>query len=390
MVGSTDGDIKPGLFQRAVLDPSIFVSLRDSTIASHHKLSDEVTVQRTPRLGVLCQDGSSNPKFSHPWYQGAYTVTFPDVCCRIVNDVTVFNEYMALHEAGAIVDHLTTFRGRADGTFHLEDATAALIQRHLNEFRSRQAEPDVIDDLTLIAHNEGGETWGHWIVQNLPKILLFKRLHPDGRIALPLAYTEAGNNFGLSLRFYGIGPESIVVLDKHKSYRFRNAAFVDHVSHAGAAHPLIFYLLQSVTDAIQVDLISPRLFIDRATRRPSREIENMSEVAQCALDKGFVRGPLGVAPFEGQVAIWRQATHFLGVLGSDFTGIVFGKAGQEILSITPDFHGDLFFFDLAAAKGMVWHEMLCGRLAKERTPPQDSSFSVDRNTFSSFLTNVFG
>jgi capsular polysaccharide biosynthesis protein len=299
---------------------------------------------------------------------------------------------MALHDAGAIVDHLTTFRGRADGSFHLEEATAALIKQHLDQFRLYHGEPEVIGELTLIAHNEGGETWGHWIVQNLPKILLFKRLHPHGRIALPLAYTEPGNNFGLSLRFYGIEPESIVALDKHKSYLFRNAAFVDHVSHAGAAHPLVFYLLQSVADKIQVDLISPRLllFIERATRRPSRGIENISEVAQCAMEKGFVRGPLGGVPFDGQVAIWRSATHFLSVLGSDFTGIVFGKAGQEILSITPDFHGDLFFFDLAAAKGMVWHEMLCGQRAKERTPPQDSSFSVGRNTFSSFLTSVFG
>ncbi|MBM6583359.1 glycosyltransferase family 61 protein [Microvirga sp. BT689] len=366
------------------------MSLRDSTIASYHKLSDEVTVQRTPRLGILCKDRSSNPKFSHPWYQGTYTVTFPDVCCRIVDNVTVFNEYMALHKAGAIIDHLTTFRGWADGTFHLEEATAALIKQHLNEFQSRRDEPEVIEELTLIVHNEGGETWGHWLVQNLPKVLVFKHLHPHGKIALPLAYAETGNNFGLSLRFYDIEPESIVALDKHKSYLFRNAAFVDHVSHAGAAHPLVFYLLQSVADKGQVDLISPRLFIERATRRPSREIENISEIAQCAIEKGFVRGPLGTAPFDGQVAIWQSATHFLSVLGSDFTGIVFGKTGQEILSVTPDFHGDLFFFDLAAAKGMVWHEMLCGQLAKERTPRQDSSFSIDRNTFSSFLTSVLG
>lgn len=389
-MGSTESNTRPGFSRRAVLDHSAFVSLRDSTIASCHTLSDEVTVQRTPRLGVLRKDRSSNPKFNHPWYQGAYTVTFPDVCCRIVDDVTVINEYMAVHEAGAIVDHLTTFRGRADGTFHLEDATAAFIKRHLEEFQTRPDEPDVIEEMTLIAHNEGGGTWGHWIVQNLPKILLFKRLHPNGRIALPRAYTEASNNFGLSLRFYGIEPETIIALDRRKSYRFRSAAFVDHVSHAGATHPLIFYLLQSVADTVQVDLISPRLFIDRTPRRPSREIGNMSEVAQCALDKGFARGPLGLAPFEGQVAIWRQATHFLSVLGSDFTGIVFGKAGQEILSITPDFHGDNFFFDLAAAKGMVWHELLCGQLATERAPRQDSSFSVDRHAFSSFLTGVVG
>ncbi|MFD0463253.1 glycosyltransferase family 61 protein [Microvirga aerilata] len=350
------------------------MSLRDSTIASHHTLSDEVTVQRTPRLGVLRKDRSSNPKFNHSWYQGTYTVTFPDVCCRIVENVIVFNEYIAVHDAGAIVDHLTTFRGRADGTFHLEDATASSIRRDLDDFRSGADEPDVIEELTLIAHNEGGGTWGHWLVENLPRILLFKRLHPTGRIALPRAYTEPSNNFGLSLRFYGIEPESIIALDKHKSYRFRSAAFVDQVTHAGAAHPLIFYLLQSVADTIQVDLVSSRLFIDRATGRPSREIENLSEVAQCALDKGFVRGPLGSAPFEGQAAIWRRATHFVGVLGSDLTGIVFGKAGQEILSITPDFHGDNFFFDLAAAKGMVWHELLCGQRAAERTPRQDRVF----------------
>ncbi len=137
-------------------------------------------------------------------------------------------------------------------------------------------------------------------------------------------------------------------------------------------------------------MISPRLFIDRATREPSREIQNISEIAQCAMEKGFVRGPLGRAPFEGQVAIWRSATHFLSALGSDFTGIAFGNSGQEILSITPDFHGDMFFFDLAAAKGMVWHELLCGQIAEERSPRRDSSFLVDRDTFSSFITGVVG
>jgi capsular polysaccharide biosynthesis protein len=288
------------------------------------------------------------------------------------------------------VDHLTTLRAQVDGTFQLDEATAAFIQRHISEFRLRREKPVVIEELTMIAHNEGGATWGHWIVQNLPKILLFKRLHPNGRIALPLAFTEDSNNFGLSLRFYGIEPESVVPLQKDKSYLFRNAAFVDPVSHAGAAHPIIFYLLQSVANKMEADLISPRLFIDRATREPSREIQNISEIAQCATEKGFIRGPLGRAPFEGQVAIWRSATHFLSALGSDLTGIVFGKAGQEILSITPNFHGDMFFFDLAAAKGMVWHELLCGQIAEERSPRRDSSFLVDRDTFSSFLTGVFG
>jgi capsular polysaccharide biosynthesis protein len=241
-----------------------------------------------------------------------------------------------------------------------------------------------VNELTLIVHNEGGGTWGHWIVQNLPRVILFKQKYPDAKIALPEGYR--GGNFAFSLSLFGIEWNSVFPLNHAKSYRFKQAAFIDHLYDLdGVVHPAAIDVLSQAIIPDAEEFTPPRIFIERSKSVMRRNIENISEITDVAKSFGFSYGKLGRVPVTKQASYWREGTHFCSILGSDLTNIVFAKPGENVISITPEIHGDNFFLDLAAAKGLVWNEMLCGQLATRREPIGHSSFEVDPRIFHEFL-----
>jgi capsular polysaccharide biosynthesis protein len=212
-------------------------------------------------------------------------------------------------------------------------------------------------------------------VQNLPRAILFLKNYPHGRVALPRGYRT--NNFGACLALFGIAPEAVVEIAPNTVYRFETAAFIDHLyDHSGTVHPAAIDILAGATLPDPEEMSPPRFFMDRVTQAVRRNIENIDAAAAVMHRHGFARGRISLAPVAKQAATWQAATHFLSILGSDMTNLVFAKPGSHVISITPDFHNDMFFFDLAAAKGMVWHELLCGEIATRRDPLTHSSFDV--------------
>jgi Glycosyltransferase 61 len=360
------------------------ITLRGNIASEVRTLIQATTVTRQPRIGATAMDRSGSAKFASPRFTAPYQVHFPPVRLRVVENVTLVQEYIALHDAGVITDHLYGIREGA------KPVLSGPANMRLDRFRTNErVDPRLVDTPTLVIHNEGGGTWGHWVVQGLPRVLWFRRVMPEGKIAVPRDYLMEANNFGRILRLYGVEHDDVVPLSRDVSWRLREAVFIDPLSQPMGVHPAALEVLREQCPRLAPPPnASDRTFITRATGGNDRGIDNAAEIDAIASDLGFRPTRLGSTHVEQQIATWQHGAAFMSVLGSDLTNLVFAKPGSDVLSITPDFHGDMFFFDLAAAVGLRWHELLCGHIVEKREPRRSSSFAVDPRVFRDFLTRA--
>lgn len=358
-----------------------FTSLRDNNIGTSELMLKTALILRKSRIGRLISDNSSSHQFDGFRYKNPYQIEFPDVYMRFVRDIKIVQGYVAIKDDDIIIDHLTSFKGRSDGSFYLESGRDAIIMGRINK-HNNHAPIHKVEITTLIVHNEGGGTWGHWLIQNLPKIVLFKSRIPDGRVALPRLYTLQGNSYSDSLFAFGLTKDDIVEIDDSQTYIFENAVFIDNLYHDGAAHPFTV----EIFDGLTLEKTNHKdIFIERLNNGKSRSIENHSEITSIARMTSFEVIRLGEQPFAHQASIWASMNRTISILGSDMTGIILARSGSEIFSVSPDFHRDRFFFDLAAAKGLTWNEMLCGKVGVQRQPAHLSNFIVSGELFYQFI-----
>ncbi|TGN50058.1 glycosyltransferase family 61 protein [Paracoccus liaowanqingii] len=333
-----------------------------------HPLLPQQVDRRQLKVGRLLLDNSKSQKYTNvDRYMHGYTVAFPEISCRIIRDVVVHG-LIPVHESGAIVDHLRHYYPAGNAPESSTKLLAGRVDEAIKQKASYGAEYEECPHLTLVVYNEGGGTWGHWVVENFPKIPLFLARFPEGKVALPIGYKN--NNFGALLDVCGISRDSIFFYSG--PYRLKQAAFIDHLYEEGTVHPWVIDYFKGAS--CTRPLRPSRLFIERAAR--TREITNLPEVKRVAQEHGFTSKPLGSATLQEQVEQWTRADCLLTTLGSDLTNIVFCQPGPRLFVISPDFHGDRFFIDLAAAFGCEWNELLCGTIVEERSPRNTSSFSV--------------
>lgn len=233
----------------------------------------------------------------------------------------------------------------------------------MSKFIDRRIEGEV-----LIASTFGAkDVWGHWVVQQVPRCLLFLEHFPAGRIAIP--HVLIGRTFHEILLRFGVPEEKIVPISRRAPYMIERAVFMDYPYSQHSIHPLGVELLQAGLNKIlaskdyeEAASTGSRVFVERDVNG-SRGIKNMSEVADLAKGFGFEVLPLGAKPFLVQVKAWREAEAVIGVSGSDLTNIVFSGESTKAGSLTPVWFRDSFFSDLAAAFGVDWYESFCPDIA---------------------------
>jgi hypothetical protein len=357
------------------------ISLRHGQVpADGPALVAATTVTRALRNGKWVSHESGSAKRNHERYSRPYTVNFPDIFCRTANNVTIYDNYLCLYNDELLVDHLTFSLGRRSELYS-SDAFILSLEKSLREkIDSLEKNAAVEDELTLVVHNEGGGTWGHWLIQNLPKILLFLTAYPSAKVALPEGYR--GSNYEASARAYGITDARIVRLRRDRPTTLRRAAFLDPLYRDEAVHPLALDLLRDVKHQPQSERSSV-LFVKRNSG--GREIANWAEIENALNANDIPYRSLGSAHFEEQVAIWRCTDKIAAVLGSDFSSIIFAQHGSSVVSISPNTHGDVFFMDLAAATGVIWNEIICGRIVEKLEPLRRSSFYVPPDPLIQFM-----
>jgi hypothetical protein len=330
-------------------------------------------IKRTPTIGTILYDEYSTFRKIRPYL--SIECDFPPIYARHIDQPILTNEFI-VHKGNTIyVDssiHSATSNGRRQNQI-MEGFSTAL----------RQSEGTVdqryADESAMVLHNEGGGTWGHFIVQNLPRALLYLANFPDGKIVLPRdhAFSEA-SNFCLSLRRLGVPQERLLPVDRVGRYQFRELILVDFLYDfpKQVPHPLALDLLAAPLGAPTTPRDAGALFLQRIPET-RRCIENVSDL-EGVLSKHGVRGLMhGKQHFSGQVEAWQGSDLIVATLGSDLTNIVFGKEGTRILALSPDWFEDSFFYNLAIMKGMQWNELRCGGCVDRGSVTNGSSLRID-------------
>jgi hypothetical protein len=231
-----------------------------------------------------------------------------------------------------------------------------------------------------IACNEGSGTWGHWIVHNLPRVVLFLEAYPNGRVVVPRSYFGAGihSACGQVLELLGYPRERFVLVSPGEVLNLEETFFIDLLFQNGISHSLALDVLRrlpGIARNIVGNKQSGRLTFIRRLHENRREISNV-ELLSSALEQRNIQFYRCLPSLTSQIEVWRTSKIVTGVLGSDFTNMVFGGA-DRVLMITPEWFGDIFFYGLAGQLAVEWNEVFCGELVQRRNPIQDSSFLLD-------------
>jgi hypothetical protein len=241
----------------------------------------------------------------------------------------------------------------------------------------------------LLIARYGLSTWGHWLGELLPKIILAETLYP-GRFSFVLpTYAINGSrpksiwsSIAQCLAAYNIPADRVYPIDDTYNYEFSSLFAITPVWSDHIIHP-------AASDALRrgVEHIPPgkhaRLAVLRDVRF-DRKIANADDVYGALESHGFACQSTGRLSFAEQVSAFKGASAVFGVLGSDLTNLLFSPSGVDVITAAPDIFGDRFFYALTLDRH--------GRMADLRGPVLEPHPSVEhKGTFTlepKVLTNA--
>lgn len=248
--------------------------------------------------------------------------------------------------------------------------------------RAKRESVSIRDECLLVARF-GITTWGHWLGELLPKIVLIEKLYPERfRFLLPNQVLNSDGRSSTfqaiwdSLRAHGLIAERILPIDVTKRYEFDRlycitSIWTDHIMHPG--------VMQIMRDAIPVECAgAPRRIALLRTDAPGRrQIANQKPVVDFLTSLGYEIYAPGTLTFLDQVALFRSATDIVAVLGSGLSGLIYSPAGVRVMALAPDVFGDRFFYALALLRDGRWADIRGPISQKHERVEHQSSFTVD-------------
>ncbi len=221
---------------------------------------------------------------------------------------------------------------------------------------------DIVGPCLLVARY-GDVTWGHWLCELLPRAVVAESLHPGRfRYVVPAGITEPTRERSFStavlelLAFYGIGPDRLLRLDSDAHYRFRQLYAVSGVWSPEGINPAVIHLVRSAAVG-QADPAPARRIALMRGSGATRQIHNIAEVTACLREHGFDPVSPAALPFADQVAQFRSATAIFGVLGSDFSGLMYAPDGVGIIGAAPGAWHDAYFYNVMQLRDAVFVDL---------------------------------
>ena len=166
-------------------------------ISESQVLIDAVSVDRRMDYNILVSDGSESIEGRDKFIN---TINFPKLRARIYEGAVLRNSYMLFQGDKLISDNfIYSIHGSGGSRRRVKHYAAKVAQKQSNKEVRKQI---ICNGDVIIGVNEGSGTWGHWLIQTLPSILLCLRHYPDARVALPASYFGSRSNFGDILKLY--------------------------------------------------------------------------------------------------------------------------------------------------------------------------------------------
>jgi hypothetical protein len=239
----------------------------------------------------------------------------------------------------------------------------------------------VIRDEALLVGRYGLITWGHWLGELLPKIVLVEARYPNRfKYVLPNDVSRDGGHPSFksirqSLRGYGIGDARILGIDLEQNHRFERLFAVSPVWSDHLMHPDVMPLMRATVTSGPTSSIG-RLALLR-TDWPGRQLTNLDAVRRLLDARGFVVAETAKLAFNEQVSLFESAHTIVAILGSALTNLIYAPRGVRVLSMAPELFGDRFFYALTALRGGRWADVRGPVDVPHERIPHLSSFSIE-------------
>jgi capsular polysaccharide biosynthesis protein len=268
-----------------------------------------------------------------------------------------------------------------------EHVTATLASKH--------PVAEVENETVLIARF-GVFTWGHWLCELLPKLVLVENACP-GRFSFALpqevfSAPEAALPFVRmreSLAAYGIEQARVVALRADHDYRFSRLFAVtpvwsDFMMHPGGAAAMRMSL------RARAEAPPFRRLAIRRLPGWGRELQNFAELETPLRESGFALRMTGVYPFLEQVAAFAASELVFGVLGSDLANLVYASEGIRVVAAAPSVFGDRFFFALVQERRGRMIDLRGPVTIPDKQTAHRSAFTIDPAELAKGLSLVTG
>ncbi len=270
--------------------------------------------------------------------------------CYAARDHTLPAVQLGRYASGTVLDGEGAFLVLASGALVAEQVPHAgedlgAIARSL---RARADRAVAVDRPCLLACRFGEWTWGHWLLDVLPKIVLAER-HAPHRFTYAVPFGIVDPSFGgyarsvlETLAAYGVEPSRLLRVHPGAVYRFEALFDVAGVS-GKAAHPGMLEAMREVASAP----LAPR---------PLAAVLRTPPSIRCLVNDGPVRAMLAQegawfldpssAPFLDQVAAFRHSDVIVGDLGSNLAASIFARPGTGLVTLAPAGWPDDYFVRL--------------------------------------------
>jgi len=198
----------------------------------------------------------------------------------------------------------------------------------------------------------GYANYGHFLVEMLPKLLVFREfgmsrinlLVPQCAIKFDYFMRTVSAAIGIKVNLCNVGTSSI--------FRCKRLFACSPISrHPVQKNPI----LKSVANFLSEDLLqnstatdhqpSEKMFVNRSANDKRRFINN-EEIRRIHLDRGFYEFVPSLDHLQATARLFASAKIISGGLGAGLSNLIFSQPGSSALLIYPGYH-DLFFWDLA-------------------------------------------
>lgn len=311
--------------------------------------------------------------------------SWPERDLRIfaIDDALVTHNGLSFRDDGSVVE--------ATAKKFTREAIAGATERYAGD---RDAAP-FLDMEGVLCMRPGGTCYGHVLAEIMPSAWLVRKLLP-GRGPALLTWSPPA-----LIGLYGaiaaaLGAGGMLLVNCTRPVRVRRLLVVDGFAETDAyLSPRIREFADEVIETLGVrDLpATRRLFLPRREQQ-GRCVRNMSEVSACLQRHGFETAYPDELPWPEQVALFRQASHVVGIQGSALTTTMFCRSGTQVLSLAPARMFDTFFWRIAGCCGLAYQEMRCvaheSARSRETGRLLDQDIQVDVESLESWLGGLAG
>ena len=235
----------------------------------------------------------------------------------------------------------------------------------------------------LFIGSAGSSNYGHWLVDDVPRLKAVEILLADKRFSsVSVYFVSCGDpmdhvkSVTVSTLFKGKSV-SVFFLKPERFHMFKRLFYVSPVSYhpiLKSADACLFARTRLLAAAETVADLPRRLFVERSSSR-GRSIVNTHEVRSWLEARQFEAVDVAMlSPFE-QASVFASATIVVGCMGAAMTNTMFCPIGTPVIYLAPEGWKEPFYWDLASVFRQPY-TVCYGNVVNHEVPAHASAFEV--------------